>query len=37
MKKWVATQLETIGKEALQIHCHLPMTHEEIKNPKEII
>ena len=33
----VATLLATIGKEALQIYCHLPMTEEELKNPKEII
>ena len=33
----VATLLATIGKEALQIYCHLPMTQEECKNPKEII
>ena len=27
----------TIGKEALQIYCHVPMAEEENKNPKEII
>ena len=33
----VATLLATIGKEALQIYRHLPMTKEERKNPQEII
>ena len=33
----VATLLETIGKEVLQIYRHLPMTKEECKNPQEII
>ena len=30
----VATFLATIGKEALQIYHHLPMTKEERKSPK---
>ena len=33
----VATILVTTGKEALQIYCHLTMTKEEHKNPKEIL
>ena len=33
----MATLLATIGKEALQIYCHLPLTEEEQKNSKEII
>ena len=32
----VATLLATIGKEALQIYRHLPMTEEKRRNPKEI-
>ena len=33
----VATLLATMGKEVLQIYCHLPMTKEERKNPQGII
>ena len=33
----MATLVVTIGKEALQICCHLPMIQEKRKNPKEII
>ena len=32
----MVTLLATIGEEALQIYCQLPMTKEERKNPKDI-